>query len=53
MKDDTNDTIKQLNEAELGVKMITGDNILTAVNVAFECNIINKNKEIIILDLDE
>ena len=45
MKEDTVDAIKKIKEANLKVKIITGDNILTAAYVAVKLNLSEKNDE--------
>lgn len=49
LKDDTVDVIRRLrHEVGLSVKMITGDNIFTAVQTGFKSGIINKNETVVI-----
>jgi cation-transporting P-type ATPase 13A2 len=43
LKDITTEVIEELNEANIRNIMCTGDNILTAISVARECNLINRN----------
>ena len=40
LKPVTTKVIKELNEANIRTIMATGDNVLTAISVARECNII-------------
>ncbi|KAL9107562.1 MAG: hypothetical protein Q9227_007562 [Pyrenula ochraceoflavens] len=42
LKEITSDVIEELNEAAVRVVMCTGDNILTAISVARECNLIDQ-----------
>jgi len=42
LKDQTTEVIEELNQAEIRQVMCTGDNILTAVSVARECNLIDR-----------
>jgi len=39
----TNPTIEKLNECSIRTIMATGDSILTAIAVAKDCNILNKD----------
>ena len=43
LKDSTTAVIKELNEANIRSVMCTGDNILTAISVARDCALINRN----------
>jgi cation-transporting ATPase 13A3/4/5 len=52
LKSVTTSVIKELNEAEIRTIMATGDNILTAIHVARECNIITPNSEVILGDVE-
>ena len=51
VKPDAIPTISQLTKAEIGVKMVTGDNALTGMNVARETGIISESEDIIICEL--
>lgn len=42
LKPSTAGVLKELLESNIGTVMVTGDNILTAISVARECNMINK-----------
>ena len=44
LKDITTEIIEELNEAAIRNVMCTGDNILTAISVARECNLIDRNE---------
>ena len=43
LKEITTDVIEELNDASIRCVMCTGDNILTAISVARECNLIDRN----------
>lgn len=47
LKPQTTDAIKTLQEAELKIIMVTGDNIQTAIHVAKECKIIKPDASVI------
>lgn len=51
LKDDAKDSVRQLNESSHRVVMITGDNPLTAVHVAREVEIVDR--DVLILDAPE
>jgi cation-transporting ATPase 13A3/4/5 len=51
LKDATKGTIKTLNECHIRTIMATGDNNLTAISVARECNILNGNQDVYFADL--
>ena len=51
VKPDSIATISQLNKAEIGVKMVTGDNALTGMNVARETGIILESEDIVVCDM--
>ena len=53
LKADTKDTIINLDKADLRMIMATGDNILTAISVSKECNIVQKGQEIFTLELEK
>ena len=42
LKPSTTEVIDELNDADIREIMCTGDNILTAISVARECNLINR-----------
>ena len=44
LKDITTEIIEELNQAKIRNIMCTGDNILTAISVARECNLIDRNE---------
>ena len=46
LKPVTTSVIRELSTADIRVVMITGDNLLTAVNVAMECEVINPKQRI-------
>ena len=51
LKPDSKDTINTLDNADLRMMMATGDNILTAISVSKDCNIVKKDQEIFSLQL--
>lgn len=51
LKPTTTATIKTLNEANVRTIMATGDNVLTAISVGKECNIVPSNSDIYIVDV--
>ncbi|KAG0687930.1 hypothetical protein C6P40_001604 [Pichia californica] len=52
LKDSTTNTIEQLTDANLRTIMCTGDNVLTAVSVGKECNIIKEGAKVFIPSFD-
>ncbi len=50
LKDDSEAVIKVLNDANIRTIMVTGDNILTAVSVAKDCDMIKEDQSIIIVN---
>jgi predicted P-type ATPase len=53
LKKETTHVINRLNMANIRSIMCTGDNILTGLSVALECNILNKCANIVEIDLDD
>jgi cation-transporting ATPase 13A2 len=53
LKDVTTATIKNLKDCKTRVIMATGDNALTAVSVARNCAILDRDKECMIADVDD
>ena len=53
LKPDSKSTIVTLDKADLRMMMATGDNILTAISVAKECNLLQKNQKIFSLQLEK
>ena len=53
LKPDSKDTINTLDNADLRMMMATGDNILTAISVSKDCNIVKKDQEIFSLQLEK
>lgn len=51
LKPVTNSVIEHLHSANIKTVMITGDNILTAISVAKQCNIIEKDHRVLYGDL--
>ncbi|CAG9767851.1 unnamed protein product [Ceutorhynchus assimilis] len=52
LKPETFPSIQALNEAHIRVIMVTGDNILTAISVAKDCDIVLPTQSIITVDCD-
>ncbi|CAO1416273.1 unnamed protein product [Diamesa hyperborea] len=50
LKEDSEKVIKILNDANIRTVMVTGDNILTAVSVAKDCDMITDDQSIIIVN---
>ena len=53
LKEKTKESLIKYDEADLRMVMATGDNILTAICVSKECNLINKNQEMFSCELDK
>ena len=53
LKPVTTNVIRELNTADIRSVMITGDNLLTAVNVAFGCELIRPRTEVFIISINE
>lgn len=53
LKPDSKNTITTLDRADLRMMMATGDNILTAVSVSKDCNIVKKDQEVFSLQLEK
>ena len=51
MKNVTKDVINTLEKCEVNTIMATGDNVLTAISVAGQCGIINRNRQTFLADL--
>lgn len=51
LKPVTTDVIKNLQDCKLRTIMATGDNVLTAISVAGQCGIIDRNKNVFLGDL--
>ncbi len=51
MKENTSETIEILNECDIRSLMATGDNMLTAIAVALQCKILNKESNVYICDV--
>ncbi|KAJ8958055.1 hypothetical protein NQ318_002065 [Aromia moschata] len=52
LKQDTTPCIQALNDANIRVIMVTGDNILTAISVAKDCDIVTPGQSIITINVD-
>lgn len=53
IKPETEPVITELHNAALRTVMVTGDNLLTAVNVAWSCGMVNKQNRIVLVEADE
>lgn len=53
LKPETKDVIDILKQANIRPVMVTGDNMLTALSVSRECNMIDSNDQVILLEIDE
>ena len=53
LKQKTKESLIKYNNADLRIVMATGDNILTAVSVSRECNLIQKNQEMFSCELEK
>jgi len=53
LKAQTFETIQSLREADLKLAMITGDHILTAMNVAFSSGILQHSQQVRVMDLQD
>jgi len=52
LKEKTKESLEKYDNADLRMIMATGDNILTAICVSKECNLIKQNKEMISCEID-
>ncbi len=52
LKIPTTPVIKTLKDANIKTIMCTGDNLLTALSVAHECKMIDKNENVITVEVD-
>ena len=53
LKEKTKESLTKYDEADLRMVMATGDNILTAICVSKECNLIKKNQEMFSCELEK
>ncbi|EFX85022.1 hypothetical protein DAPPUDRAFT_314488 [Daphnia pulex] len=53
LKPDTADVLRELSSADVRTIMVTGDNLLTAISVARDCEMVGSNDEIVIVNFDE
>ena len=53
LKEKTKESLIKYDEADLRMLMATGDNILTAICVSKECNLLKKNKEMYSCELEK
>lgn len=51
LKPETNPIIKKLKKANIRTVMVTGDNMLTALSVARDCGMIEKNHKVILVNV--
>lgn len=51
LKSDTSKSILRLKEAEINIKIVSGDNPLTTIQASKEANIIDKNKNVLLIDI--
>ena len=52
LKDNTKESIKTFYEADLDMVMCSGDNLRTSISVSQECGLINKDKELLICEIE-
>ena len=52
LKEKTKESLAKYDEADLRMLMATGDNILTAICVSKDCNLLSQNKEMISCEID-
>ena len=52
LKEKTKDSLAKYDKADLRMMMATGDNILTAICVSKECNLIPQNKEMVSCEIE-
>ena len=53
LKERTKDSLSKYDQADLRMLMATGDNILTAICVSRECNLIKKNRDMFSCELEK
>ena len=53
LKEKTKDSLTKYDQADLRMLMATGDNILTAISVSRECNLIKKNSDMFSCELEK
>lgn len=46
LKKESNDVLSTLKECEVRAVMATGDNVLTAISVARQCNMLDREKPV-------
>jgi cation-transporting ATPase 13A2 len=51
LKPDTKDSISRLREADIKIKIISGDNPLTTIQTSRDANIIDKEKKVMLIDI--
>ena len=52
LKEKTKESLAKYAEADLRMLMATGDNILTAICVSKDCNLVSQNKEMISCEIE-
>ena len=52
LKAETKDSIEKFDRADLGMIVVTGDNLRTAICVARECNLITKEQEMVTCEIE-
>ena len=52
LKEKTKESLEKYDQADLRMMMATGDNILTAICVSKECNLIKQNKEMVSCEIE-
>ncbi|CAH1173807.1 unnamed protein product [Phaedon cochleariae] len=52
LKTETAPCIRTLHQANIKTAMITGDNILTAISVAYECGMVNTDDQVYIISME-
>ena len=52
LKEKTKESLKKYDEADLRMMMATGDNILTAICVSKDCNLLKQNKEMVSCEIE-
>ena len=53
LKEKTKESLEKYDKADLRMMMATGDNILTAICVSKECNLISQNKEMVTCEIEK
>ena len=53
LKEKTAEFIEKFDNADLGMIVVTGDNLRTAICVSKECNLIKQNQEMVICEIED